>query len=336
MRAFLVLLGIVLGLALGAGWYFNFGPSRTVTVETVKPTRAMVVEAVYATGTVEPTIMMPIAPRLSGRLVELLADEGHNVTKGQVLARLEDDDLKKSLDELRAREEYALKDFERKSALAKSGYEKKGSVDLAKSELDAIRAGISRTEVEAGYMQLMAPADGKIIRRDGEVGQMLTLNEPVFWMSCCAPLRISAEVDEEDISRVIPGQKVLIRADAFPGRTFDGAVQAITPKGDPVSRSYRVRITLGDDIPFHIGMTAESNIVISEKENALMIPSSALDQKKVWVVVDGKLQSKAVETGIRGADKVEILSGLTEADDVISKPEKEFTDGQSVRLRGEK
>jgi multidrug efflux pump subunit AcrA (membrane-fusion protein) len=112
---FLLIL-ITLGILAGGGflaWRF-IGP---ITVETAHPTRGPAVRAVYATGTVEPTVMLPLAPRNSGRLMELKADEGAQVRAGQELARLEDADLQRSVDELEARARFAKTQFERAQTL---------------------------------------------------------------------------------------------------------------------------------------------------------------------------------------------------------------------------
>jgi multidrug efflux pump subunit AcrA (membrane-fusion protein) len=85
-------------------------------------------------------------------------------------------------------------------------------------------------------------------------------------------------VDEEDIAQVRPGQEVLIRADALAGQTFRGQVLAVTPKGDPVARSYRVRISLPADTPLMIGMTTETNIVLRRSDNALLVSVGAVQQ----------------------------------------------------------
>lgn len=277
--------------------------------------------------------MLPIAPRVTARLMALNADEGHDVKEGDILARLEDTDLQNSLDELKAREVFLKKDYDRKAALAKSGYETRASLDKARAELDAIRASIARAEAEASYTRLLSPADGRVIRRDGEIGQMIPSGQAVFWISCCAPLRISAEVDEEDIARVTPGQKVLIRADAFPDSLFHGEVLSITPKGDPIARSYRVRISLAADTPLQIGMTAESNIIIRETPDALLIPNSAIRDGHVFTVQNGILTRKAVKTGIRGFEDAEVTEGLTEKDMILAAPAPETTDGMKVMPR---
>lgn len=327
-RKILLALGIVAGMAIVWLLICVLGPER---VEVASPTRGPAVQAVYATGTVEATVMMPIAPRMSARLMELNVDEGSAVTKGQQLARLEDEDLQQTIKELQAREEYARTELERAELLVKRRATPKSEVDRTRAEWESAKAAVARAATELDYMKLIAPAEGHVIRRDGEVGQLIPANTPVFWMSCCAPLRISSEVDEEDISLVQPGQNVLIRADAFPGKTFDGTVLSITPKGDPVARSYRVRIGFTKDNPLLIGMTAETNIITRESKDALLIPSSAVEDGKVWLVKDGELKQRKVEIGAKASDKTEILSGVSMEDEVVINPTAELEEGKSVR-----
>src|SRR5512141_2372267 len=91
---------VLVGAGAGAAYWRLRGP---VPVEVVHPTRGPAIDAIYATGTVEPTVMLPIAPRTTGRLIERNVDEGSVVRKGQVLARLDDADLASTVDELQAR-----------------------------------------------------------------------------------------------------------------------------------------------------------------------------------------------------------------------------------------
>lgn len=327
MKKFLWLPLMVLAVA---AWFFWPGSGA---VEVVRVTRGPAVEAVYATGTVEATIMLPIAARVSARLAALNVDEGSNVTKDQVLAQLEDDDVQNMLEELQAKERFAKNEYDRVAALAKKGYESKAALDQKHSEWDAASAAVARAKAETNFTKLLAPADGFIIKRDGEIGQLIPANQPVFWLSCCAPLRVSAEVDEEDIARVKPGQEVLIRADAFPGKIFHGSVQAITPKGDPVARTYRVRIGFSEEVPLLIGMTAETNIIIGKKDDALLLPASVLKQNKLWLVKDGKLARQDITIGAKTAEQVEIIQGVTPEDVVVLKPTATLIDGARVRSR---
>lgn len=319
--------------ALLAGLWFAASRLTMPVYDVVRAVHGPAVQAVYATGSVEATVMMPIAPRVSARLTQLNADEGQRVTKGQVLAQLEDDDVRNALNELMVREEFARNDFYRKDALAKKNVVSTTVRDQAKADWDAAKAAVARATAEAEFLKLVAPADGLVIKRDGEIGQLISANQAVFWMSCCAPLRISAEVDEEDIPLVKPDLPVLIRADAFPGRIFQGKVQAITPKGDAIARSYRVRIEFTEETPMQIGMTAETNIVVSEHKDALLLPTGTVKNDKVWLVRNGKLVQQPVTIGAKGLEQTEITSGITVDDEVLLKPVSNLKAGESVRTR---
>jgi len=296
---------------------WQLGPTR---VQVVQPTRASAVEAIYATGSVEPSVMLPIAPRVAGTLAVLQADEGSKVRKGQILARLDDTDLSSTVEELTARARYAKEQFDRTEDLVHRGFVSPTELDRTRSELDAANASLKRAQTQRDFTLLRAPADGVILRRDGEVGQYLAAGQTLLYLSCCAPLRVSVEVDEEDIVRVQIGQKVILRTDALPGQTLDGEVSQITPKGDPVARSYRVRIHLADPAPLQVGMTVDANLIVAEHANAILVPTAAVLDNHVWVVRNGRLHRQGVRTGVVGAERTEILEGLDATDYVVVAP----------------
>ena len=328
-RIFIRLALLVLTLLAAAALIWRIATPSTVDV--VHPARGPAVQAVYATGTVESSVMLPIAARIAARLLEIDADEGRQVRKGDLLGRLEDTDLKNALAQLRSQEAFAHREYERNAALQKTGVIARSVFDRARADSLAASAASAKAAAELEYARLVAPADGMVIHRDGEIGQLIPANQAVFWISVESPPRISAEVDEEDIARVKVGQEVLIRADAFPGRIFHGEVRSITPKGDPVSRSYRVRVAFTEDTPLLIGMTTETNIVIRKDEHALLLPPSAIQNGRVWRVRDDKLELRAVKVGANGADAVEILDGVTEADAIVAAADTALRVGQRVR-----
>jgi RND family efflux transporter MFP subunit len=327
-----VAIAVVL-VAAAAVWWRLEGP---VAVTVVAPARGPAVDAIYATGTVEPSVMLPIAPRVAARLVELNVDEGAKVRKGQVLARLDDADLASTVDELAAREQFARSQYERTQSLVAKGFVSKVELDRTRADLDAAVASLKRARTQREFMALTAPADGEIIRRDGEIGQFIPVGQAVFFVSCCAPLRVTAEVDEEDIPRVHVGQKVVLKADAVPGRVLDGQVSEVTPKGDPVARSYRVRIKLDDPSALRVGMTVDANLIVAERPNALLVPATAVKDGAVWIVSDGKLHRRPVKVGVTGAARAEITEGLTADTQVVDQPTDELREGRSARVSAAK
>lgn len=319
--------GALLAVAAALLWWYE-GP---LTVHVAPAGRGAVVDAVYATGSVEPAVMMPIAPRVGGRLAERHVDEGAEVRKGQVLARLDDADLAGAVDEQRARADYARSQHARSSALAERGFVSAGEVERTRSELSAAEAALRRVQAQRGYMALTAPADGTIIRRDGEVGQYIGPGQAVFVLACCAPLRVTAEIDEEDINRVRVGQQVLLKAGAVPGQVFDGAVSEVTPKGDPVARSYRVRVKLDAAGPLRSGMTVDANLIVSRRPDAVLLPNAAIRDNAVWLVADGRLRKRAVEVGLRNGGRSEIVRGLAGNELVVQLPDDTLREGRRAR-----
>lgn len=303
---------IIVLLVAAAALFWIFNPAKSQNIETVKPSREKAVQAVYATGTVEASLMIPISPKVAARLMTLNVDEGSRVKAGDILAQLEDTDLLQNAADQQARMELAQKDLSRAEKLSKSGAISKEAYDSAQATYKSAVASFERAKAEVSYLQLMAPQDGTIIRRDGEIGELIPVGTTVFWMNGGDQIRIETEVDEEDVGLVRPGQDVLISADAFPDKTFNGKVQSITPKGDPVARSYRVRVSIGEQTPMMIGMTAETNIITQVKENALMVPATAVKGESLYVLQGHKPVLTKIRKGIVADKKIEVLEGIDE------------------------
>ena len=167
--------GWILGLAVVAAFAGAYGwRTRPISVRVVAPARGPAIDAIYATGTVEPTVMLPIAPRVAGRIMELNTDEGDAVKKGQVLARLDDADLSSTVEELQARATYAQSQHERISDLVRQGFMAKAESDRTRAEMEAAMAAVKRARSQRDYMSLAAPADGLVIKRDGSAMRMRT------------------------------------------------------------------------------------------------------------------------------------------------------------------
>lgn len=138
-------------------------------------------------------------------------------------------------------------------------------------------------------------------------------------------------MNEEDIPRVLVGQKALLRTDAFPNRVLSGSVKQITPAGDPVAKTFRVRVGLPGDTPLQVGMSVEANIVSREKQNVLLFPTNAVINNSLFVVEDGRIRRRKVGIGICGTGFVEIITGVTENETVVSPATTNIKDNTRVR-----
>lgn len=300
-------------------------------VPVQKPVRGPAVEAVYATGTVEPVRWAKIGPKATSRITDILAKEGDAVKRGQVLARLDDREARANVSNLAAREQF-LRDEERrfkelfdKRLVSRQQYER------AVSDHEQALESLNAARQVLADLTLTSPLDGTVLRQDGQAGEVVTNSSVLYWVGEPGRLWVTADVDEEDIPRIRVGQRVLIKADAFPDQALKGEVAEITPKGDPVQKTYRVRVGLPADTPLKIGMTTEVNIVVREEGNALLVPVTALVDGHLWVVRAGRARRVPVKTGVVGAQMLQIVAGIGEDDEVIAYPPATLTDGKSVR-----
>jgi len=320
---------VVLGLAAVAAWWL-IGRGKEVTA--VAPYRGTAVEIVYATGSVEPVRWAKVASLIRDRIVEICDCEGKPVAKGDVLVRLDDREVRAQLDELRAREEFLKRESSRVTELAGRGAASTQALERSSMDLRQIQALIAVQLERINDYVITSPMDGVVLRRDGEIGEIAEVGQVLFRVGVPKPLRVVAEVNEEDIPRVKVGQPVLFRTDAFPGGGLTGTVSEITPMGDPLTKTYRIRMALPDDTPLKPGMSLEANIITREKADALLIPADALQGDAVFVIDAGVARRRTVTVGIRGTRAVEIIDGLRAGEVVASPAPTSIKDGQRVRV----
>ncbi len=323
---------VVLGALAGAG-YAGWLWTRVPAVETARPVRGPAVQAIYATGVVEPVHWAKVTPFLRGRIAKMCSCEGKAVRAGELLARLDDREARAEIAELDAREKFLASEVARYRRLLERRVTSSQAYERATSDHAQVRAAIRAARQRLDDLNLRAPMDGVVLRSDGEVGEVAEPGQVLFWVGKPKPLWVVGEVDEEDIPQVRIGQDVLIKADAFPGRDLAGTVARITLKGDPINKNYRVRIALPPASPLMIGMTTELNVIVRRVQNALLVPADAVTDGRVWLVADDRAHVRNVTVGIRGGQRIEITAGLGETDIVILAPPAGLKDGAKVRLR---
>ncbi len=321
---------LLVALAAGGAWALHLW-FRPEPVSVAPVTRGTAAEIVYATGVVEPEFWAEVTPVARGRIVESCRCEGRHVREGDLLFRLDDTEMRAHADELTALLELAEKEFERTADLYDRGITTRERYDRDLANLAKLRASLAATRSQLVDLEIRAPLDGQVLRLEGEVGEVAALGEPLAWVGRPRPLLVVAEVNEEDIPRVAVGQRALLEADAFAGRALAAEVAAITPMGNPELKTYRVRLALPGDTPLLIGMSVDVNIVVRTVADALLAPAPALIGNRLQVVRGGRIALTPVETGIRGAERVEVTSGVAEGALVVSPARDDLADGAAVR-----
>lgn len=173
------------------------------------------------------------------------------------------------------------------------------------------------TSINNDYI-VKARQDGKVYRLLKEAGEMVTIQTPVAVIGDAQEFILELQVDEYDISKIRPGQKVFIGLDSYKGKAFEGVVTRINPMMDDRSRSFTVEAAFRSQPPrLYPNLTVEANILIQTKENVLTIPRAYLAGEDQVLLKNGR--KRKVVTGLKDYQQIEILSGITK-DEVLRKP----------------
>ena len=326
------LFGIALVLLLGLG-VAAFLLWRAPEVSVVAAVRGDAAEVVYATGVIEPVHWAKITALQRKRVVDLCRCEGEPVKKGDVLARLDDAEEQAVLAELEARLERLEADAARLAKLVASNVSSRIAYEEALTQVREYEARVAAQQDRIDDLALKSPMDGIVLRRDGEVGEIAgtASNEALLWVGQARPLRVVAEINEDDVVKVRPRQRVLLRHEGHDGDPLEAVVERLTPKGDPETKTFRAYLRLPNDTPLMIGMSIEANILVREAKDVLLLPAEAVVDGRVQLADGGRVALRSVEVGIRGSGLVEIESGLADGDRVVAPFRGDLDDGARIR-----
>ena len=327
--------GLLFGGALIAGGALVYTNYRTFINPPVVTTGVVFVapvsEAVYGTGTVEPERWAKVIPLQRRRLVEMCRCEGQAVKAGQILARQDDAEEQNMLHEMTIKHGQLDRDLKRARDSRKKNEISKSELEQQESQFDQSESRIYAQKSRIDGLVLRSPLDGMVLRRDGEVGEIVGPTDVLFWVGPPLPKQVVAEINEEEITKIAIGQKAYLRTEAFAGRQLHAEVSQITPKGDPSRQTFRTYLRLPNDSPLRIGMTVEVNIVFREKPAANLVPVDAVINNAVQVVRDDKIERVPVTVGVKGTRNIEVSGQISSGAIVLSPGRSDLADGSWVK-----
>lgn len=324
---------LVLAALIAAGGGGAWLLMRPPQVETGAATTGEAVEAVYASGVVEYVRQADIAPVVTAPIRQVLVTEGQAVRKGQALAQLDDGPQLGTTLQLEAQAALSRAGAARAKRLYDAGFGARATYEDALKTQAATEAAAASARARLADYRVTAPFAAKVIRREAEPGDLATVGKVLFVVADPSSLRITADIDERDVGRLAVGLAAVVRADAYPNRTFPASIAEITPQGDATGRTFRARLTLDPDTPLRPGMTVETNLVVERRTGAVLIPSNAVKDGAVFVLDGERVRRRAVRLGVQGAETSEVLEGVKPGDRLVLSPSAELKDGGRVRLQ---
>ena len=305
-----------------------------VRVIDVEP--RLLVERLATTGSIVASERVDVVSEISGKVEEILFDEGSVVEKGQVLVRLDDRELVAERDRATYRLELARKREQRQQTLLTDQLVSQDEYDLALNQLNILRAELELTETQLVKAVIQAPFGGVIGFRYVSPGGFVAPQDRIATLQDIDPVKVEFTVPEAYIGQIQVGDSIEFRVKGS-DEPQPAVVYAIEPSVDRNTRSLRLRAVspnpAGRLLP---GAFADVSLAVREVADALTVPSIAvvpeLGGKKVFVVEEGRAEPRMVQTGIRTETELQVTAGLEPGDRVIVSGIQQLRAGRAVDI----
>ena len=344
-------------------------PQARLAVEMTSVVRSDLESRLAFDGTLVGLAEVDVVPGIAGKLETVRVDLGDRVWRGDPLAQIRDDDLASQVRQaehafavaqatLRQREvDLTLAETTRdrsrqlfeEQLVARDQLEEVESraqsaaaqVDLARAQFAQNEARLDEVRILLGKATVRSPLDGFVAKRHADVGAFASTNAPVVSVVDISRVKLVAHIVERDFRRVQEGLRTRVSVDAYPGERFDGIVARVAPVLDERTRTAEIQVEIANaDFRLKPGMNARVEVVSERRENVLVLPRTAFvdtaTARGVFTVRRDAAGDVAtfvsVETGVQDGDRVEVVAGIAEGEEVVTTGAAGLSDGDLVTV----
>jgi len=314
----------------------------TIAAEVGTVIRGTIADDLVVRGTIAalPNEDVKVSALVAGRVDAVTVAEGDSVRAGQVVAKIDVrtiEDQQKQAEASRQQATAQLENarlnlqrneqlFTRGVAAGKEVEDARTAVAQAQAALDQATASLSTVGRQIERADVRSPIAGQVVKRMVSVGEQVdgTAGQPIVEIANIDKLELGANVPSEQLAHIAVGDRVTITTDAYPEHSFDGRIVAVAPAVDPATNTALVRMRVDNaEHLLKVGMFAEARVRLAEHTNALLVPAAALSRDEqsgaALYVVNGDTATRTpVKIGLEEDDKVEVLSGVDEAQSILT------------------
>ncbi len=301
------------GLPLPAG-------AQVVTARTEQvATRVDVIGTTYSTRQIN------LSARISSYVKDVFVSAGNRVAKDQVLLTLDDREILEQLAQAEAQMKQASTEYNRTKQLFEKSVASEQELTATESAYTGARAQVDRIKVMVTYTKVVSPIDGIVTERRIEAGDLASPGQVLLAVYDPAQMRLEVPVPLRLVAKLALNQPVEVALD-HPARTLKGEVTEIVSEIDPRSRTQKVKVRLSDETGDILPGTFGRLWVEDAPHEAILVPAAAVYRagqvEMVQVVEAGRALRRLVKSGPAYGDRVEILSGLRDGDQVVTNPDR--------------
>ena len=343
------------------------GGRGQLTVELASATRAAVNKELAVVGNLVGDQTVSVVPKAAGRLESITVKLGDRVTRGQRIAKIEDEELLEQVKQAQAAFQVASATIRQREAdleLAKTNAERsrnlfqrqllpqqtlddseakyqsaQAALDLARAQNTQSQARLDELRATLQNTIITSPVNGFVARRGADAGAYVSANAPIVDLVDITTVRLVVNVIEKDLKQLAAGNPARVEVDAFPGESFQGRIARIAPVLDPATRTASIEIEIPNgQFRLKPGMYARVGIVTDSHPNALVVPTNSVvdvnGTRGVYLAVNNVAQFRPVTTGIESNTRTEILDGVSDGDRVVTTGAPALRNGDPIVLAG--
>lgn len=314
---------------------FNERPARVIEAQTVA--LSTVSKRLNTVGNLRANAIVVIKSETHGKIAEVLFTEGSKVSKGDVIIRFEDEELKGAVKQAEGEYEAAKSNFERISKLHQQKVESAKKFEEVNAQFKMAEGKLQQTKARLDQASIKAPFDGTIGIMPINAGSFVQLATELVTIVDNSSVKVTFKIPERNIHDIGQGQALEVKVSAFKNQVFTGTVEAVDVKVEKESHSVEVKGTIPNpDGLLRDGLFANVSLIIGEKNNTMTVDESAIERQGevefVWVVERGRAERKRVLTGTRENGQVEIIAGLQPGQVVVTSGQLKLSDGAKVKI----
>lgn len=298
------------------------GGAQPTTVSMMLLAPGEVENKILSTGTLLANEEVEIRFEIPGRVVAIYFEEGSSVNKGDLMVKIEDQELQAQLKKLLVEEQEASDDVYRKQKLLELKALSQEEFDKAANQLAMVRADIELKRSQLAKTEILAPFSGQVGLRQVSPGEYVSPSATIAMLQQVDPVKIEFTIPEKYSGMVKKGTSIHFTV-AGSDEVYTGQIYAVEPRIDPSTRNITLRAVCPNPTRRLMpGAFARVEIILQKLQDALMIPSEAIiptiSGEKVFLCRNGRAQSSMITTGIRTEREVQILEGLSAGDSLIT------------------
>jgi membrane fusion protein, multidrug efflux system len=315
----------------------GFGAASAPLVVVAPVGYQVLVDSVEAIGTAQANESITLFAKVTDTVRRVDFEDGDFVEQGTILIQLTNQEQEASLAEAQANLDDALNQLRRLEDLTARGLAPESELDIARSRAAASEARLDTVVARLTDRLILAPFSGVLGFRQVSPGTLVTTSTPITTLDDISIIKLDFTVPETFLGAMAPGAEVLARSASYPDREFRGEVRTVGSRVDPVTRALQVRAHLpNDEGLLRPGMLLTLDVVMAERET-LVVPENSVFQIQnrayvYFVGADRVARQREIRLGARRVGYVEVLSGLSAGDLIVTEGIVKLRDGVRVRF----